>query len=101
MLLRKRIMQDRGIDNFQGCSSVAIVEDERVSRQALTALLSGYGYQTKAFGSAEEMLDCMDCNECKQPGMFLVDVDLPGMSGLQLLTALERRFPDLQAVLIT
>jgi DNA-binding NtrC family response regulator len=79
-------------------ASVAIVEDERISRKALAALLSDQGYETTAFASAEEMLDSVDR---ELPKVLLVDVDLPGMSGLQLLTLLEQRFPDVRAVLIT
>jgi FixJ family two-component response regulator len=94
-------MSNRRIDNFDSASTVAIVEDERISRQALAALLSGHGYQTQAFASAEEMLDSVQAETQETPGVALVDVDLPGMSGLQLLARLRRKFPDLCAVLIT
>ena len=92
-------MRHGWIDNkTEPHGSVAIVEDERISRKALTALLSDQGYETTAFASAEEMLDWIDH---ELPKVLLVDVDLPGMSGLQLVTLLEQRFPDVCAVLIT
>jgi len=80
-------------------SAVMIVEDERVSRKALTELLRGYGYKTKAFASAEELL--ADVELGNEPRVVLADVDLPGMSGLDLLAHLERKYPDLYAVVIT
>jgi FixJ family two-component response regulator len=81
-------------------TAVMIVEDERVSRNALASLLTGYGYTTKAFESAEDLLAEVD--RCGwHPGIVLADVDLPGMSGLELLSLLQRKFPDLYAVVIT
>lgn len=79
--------------------SVVIVEDERVSRDALAALLKNHGYHTRAFATAEELLAEVEQGEC--PRVVLADVDLPGMDGLDLLSQLERKHPDLYAVLIT
>ena len=80
-------------------ASVMIVEDERVSRKALASLLAGQGYNIKAFESAEDLLAEVDRGT--EPLAVLADVDLPGMSGLELLSHLERKYPDLYAVLIT
>ena len=79
--------------------SVAIIEDEPISRRALAMLLRDCGYNAHAYRTAEEFLsDLVDGNE---PSVVLADVDLPGLSGLELLEQLERRFPQLDAVLIT
>jgi DNA-binding NtrC family response regulator len=80
--------------------AVMIVEDERVSRMALASLLNGYGYSTRAFESAEDLLAEVEQGEV-HPRVVLADVDLPGMSGLDLLAQLERRIPGLYAVVIT
>src|SRR5262245_12275611 len=80
-------------------ASVMIVEDERASRKALASLLMGQGYNIMAFESAEELL--AEVERGAEPWVVLADVDLPGMSGLELLSHLERRYPDLYAVLIT
>lgn len=78
---------------------VLLVEDERVSRRALTALLTASGYQTEAVASAEEALDMM--SEGEMPPVALVDLNLPGMSGLDLIQQLEQLDPDVFPVLIT
>ena len=78
---------------------VLIVEDERVSRKALTILLGACGYDTLAAGSAEEALCLLRSEEA--PHVALVDVDLPGMSGLEFAERLERTRPDVYTVLIT
>jgi CheY-like chemotaxis protein len=42
---------------------VLIVEDERVARRALSALLAAYGFQTAAVESAEEALQILRCSQ--------------------------------------
>ena len=78
---------------------VLIVEDERVSRRALSALLACYGYPTQAVASAEEALQIL--NQPGHPGIVLVDLDLPGMSGLDLIERLSHTDPSLAMVMIT
>lgn len=80
--------------------NVLIVEDERVSRRALAALMSANGYETEAAGSAEEALDVVR-DEGVRPDIALVDLDLPGMNGLELIGQLTRLDPSLFPVLIT
>jgi DNA-binding NtrC family response regulator len=77
---------------------VVIVEDERISRQALNSLLSSIGYHPAAYGTAEEALAHI---ERDAPRIVLVDVDLPGMSGLDLIDQMERLAPQTLAVLLT
>jgi len=79
--------------------SVLVVEDEVTSRHALTWLLAASGYVTAAFASGEEALRAIDENH--GPDIALVDVDLPGMSGLELATKLIRGNPKLRVVLLT
>jgi CheY-like chemotaxis protein len=78
---------------------VLIVEDEKLSRKALAALLLIYGYPVKAVESAEDALQLLDSGE--SPEVALVDLDLPGMSGEELLKHLARDYPDVRAVLLT
>lgn len=78
---------------------VLIVEDEGVSRRALAVLLGASGYRTATAASAEEALRMM--REKSPPDIALVDVDLPGMSGLDFATRLEEAEPGVFTVLIT
>ena len=80
-------------------SAVLIVEDERVARRALAALLSASGYATEAAGSAEEALSLLENHPA--PRVALVDLNLPGMSGLEFIRQLGRLNPATVAVLMT
>jgi DNA-binding NtrC family response regulator len=79
--------------------AVLIVEDECVSRNALRKLLAASGYHACAYGCAEDALREVAARD--MPPVALIDVDLPGMSGLDLATRLEEIRPDMVKVLIT
>lgn len=78
---------------------ILIVEDEQVSRRALTALLSHFGFPTTAVGSAEEALASLARGLL--PKIALIDLDLPGMSGGELLTVLARIDRDVIPIVIS
>jgi len=64
---------------------VFIVDDAREIRIALTRLLEVAGYHARAFESAEQFLEQQDC---EVPGCLLLDIGMPGMSGIDLQRAL-------------
>lgn len=78
---------------------VLIVEDEQTSRRALSMLLSTAGYRTQAFATAEEAL--LWLNRRRRPHFALIDLDLPGMNGLDLIRRLEQLDPTVYPILIT
>lgn len=77
---------------------VLVVEDEPEARSALAELLVELGYAVTAAGSAEEALRLP-----AEPGfdVLLTDYLLPGASGLELAGELEKRWPDLQVVVMS
>jgi two-component system cell cycle sensor histidine kinase/response regulator CckA len=79
--------------------TVLIVEDEAVSRRALSMLLNSHGYATTSCESAEEALERVADGAI--PEIAVVDIDLPGMSGLELATRLEQMSPGVQTVLVS
>ncbi|HZL36354.1 MAG TPA: response regulator [Tepidisphaeraceae bacterium] len=78
---------------------VLIVEDEAVARKALSVLLSSYGFITTACGSAEEALGLI--RNKLAPEFALVDLDLPGMNGLDFIGRLRESDRAVFPVLIT
>ncbi len=77
---------------------VAIVDDEAVTRRALTRLIATAGYEVCAFASAEEFLDSPDC---ERVSCVLADLIMPGMSGLELQQKLATIQPHLALVFIS
>jgi CheY-like chemotaxis protein len=78
---------------------VMIVEDEQISRRVLGRLLDSSGYQTESFRTAEEALSWIV--EGGRPQFAVVDLDLPGMSGLEFIDHLRFLSPDTHAILVT
>lgn len=67
--------------------SVFIVDPDIVCRKAMADCLNARGLPTCGFNSAEQFLNSYDR---RRPGCLLVEVQLPGMSGLQLQERLGR-----------
>ena len=80
--------------------SVSIVEDNRGTREGLVALLSrSRGLRCLgAHPSAEEALVAIPADK---PDVALVDINLPGMSGIECVARLKRTLPQLLVVMLT
>ncbi|MES9966469.1 MAG: response regulator transcription factor [Sedimenticola sp.] len=61
--------------------TVFIVDDDQEVRDALQLLMESVGLNVETFGSAQEYLDQFDPG---RPGCLVLDIRMPGMSGLDL-----------------
>jgi FixJ family two-component response regulator len=77
---------------------VHIVDDDDDVRQATARLLRAAGYAVQSYASAAEFMAKMPIAE---PGCVVLDVQLPGPSGLQLHEALARAADELPVVFVT
>jgi len=80
--------------------SVVIVEDDRTLRQQIVDIL-GTAPDIRcigAFASAEEALKAIPA---KTPDGVLMDIKLPGMSGIDCVARLKRMLPSLQIIMVT
>ncbi len=84
--------------NTQATSTIYIVDDDEAVRDSLRWLLEANGYRVKSFSGAEEFLQAYDPD---QVGVLIVDVRMPGMSGLELQEVLISRQAPLPIVFIT
>ena len=62
--------------------TVFILDDDPAVRQALTLLIRSMQLRVEDFESAQQFLDRFDRN---QPGCLLLDVRMPGISGMEVL----------------
>ncbi|MBI3951802.1 MAG: response regulator transcription factor [Acidobacteria bacterium] len=79
---------------------VAIVEDQRPMREGLRLLIDGTpGYRcVGAFGSLEEVLRVIGLDA---PDVLLLDIHLPGMSGVEGIRVLKEKCPSMQILMLT
>ena len=78
--------------------TVFLVDDDQSVRKALKWLIESIEINVETFASADQFLDAFD-PEC--PGCLVVDVRMPGMSGLELQQQLARRQCRLPVIVIT
>jgi DNA-binding NarL/FixJ family response regulator len=79
---------------------VAIVEDDRLTREGLRMLVDGTpGYQCNtAFGSLEQALAARGG---EPPEVVLLDIKLPGMQGSQGVASLREKWPAAAVLMLT
>ncbi|CAN5322471.1 sigma-54 dependent transcriptional regulator [soil metagenome] len=77
---------------------IMIVDDDRFVRMALSEALKSWEYsvvEAESVASAKKMF------ADEEPGIVLLDIDLPDGSGLDILTDIKEKSPDTIAVMIT
>jgi FixJ family two-component response regulator len=79
---------------------IAIVDDDASIRRALSRLLHSVGWKAVALPSAEAFLQA-GLQMLPPPNCLVLDVRLPGMSGVELLEHLVAAGPSLPAIIIT
>ncbi|HME59532.1 MAG TPA: sigma-54 dependent transcriptional regulator [Terracidiphilus sp.] len=77
---------------------ILVVDDEIAIRESLDALLKLEGYTARMAADGEEGLRIIDQESFD---LVLLDLALPGQSGLELLPQIKERHPDLPVIMIT
>lgn len=77
---------------------VYIVDDHLAIRESLELLCEVYGLRTSAFKCAEDFLDVVDH---RMIGCIVLDLQLPGMGGLELVQELQRRCIALPVIVMS
>jgi FixJ family two-component response regulator len=78
--------------------TVFVVDDDRAMRDSLSWLLDSVGLRVRSYATAADFLADHDP---AQPGCLVLDVRMPGMSGLDLQAELARRGVELPTIVIT
>jgi len=76
---------------------VAIVDDEEQVRKALKRLLVASGFEVESYASGKEFL----ATKHQRADCVVLDLHMPGMSGLDVLEELRATRRDLPALIIT
>jgi FixJ family two-component response regulator len=77
---------------------VHVVDDDEAVRDSMQALLESFGLNVRTYASAKEYLLTNPAPPC---GCMLLDLHMPGMSGLELIDALHARGSKLPIIAIT
>src|SRR6201996_5612152 len=86
------------MDEASKSSTVYVVDDDDGMRRALSLLLNTVGYKTAAFATPAEFLEKFKPDSA---GCLVLDIRMPGMSGLELQQHLNRMGSMLPVIFIT
>jgi two-component system, LuxR family, response regulator FixJ len=78
--------------------TIFIIDDDPAVRQALSVLVRSMHMRAEAYESAQQYLGALDPS---RPGCLLLDVRMPGTSGLELLEQLNRAEVRLPAIIMS
>jgi DNA-binding NtrC family response regulator len=81
-----------------GSTKILIVDDEHIMRESLLGWLERDGYAVDAVASGEEALDKL---KNTQFDILLLDIQMEGINGLEVLRRVKEDDPDVAVVMIT
>jgi DNA-binding response OmpR family regulator len=79
-------------------ASILVVDDEPIERQTLTDILRLEGFHVAALANGEAAVDHVRHH---QIDLIVLDLRMPGMSGLEVVKVVNRVAPDVEIVLLT
>jgi PAS domain S-box-containing protein len=82
----------------EGEINILIIDDDELIRRTLKLMLEKQGYETEAAATGQETLEK---TKEKFFNLALLDIRLPDMEGIELLTPLKQMHPDMEVVMIT
>ena len=77
---------------------ISVVDDDESMREAVRGLMKSLGYAAEAFASAEEFLSS---RQVPRTSCLIADVQMPGMTGLELYRHLVAAGKTIPTILIT
>jgi len=77
---------------------IGVVDDDESIRCSTASLLRSEGYVTESFDSAEDFLESGDYGRF---ACVVADIQMPGMSGIELANKLSRSEPPTPVILVT
>jgi DNA-binding NarL/FixJ family response regulator len=80
--------------------TVSIVEDDRKTRESMVALLR-YASGSRLLGTHPSGEAALSGVPVEQPDVVLMDINLPGMSGIDCIAKLKAQMPGLRALMLT
>jgi FixJ family two-component response regulator len=87
------------VSEMRAVPVIAVVDDDKSVRESLAEFMESVGYDVALFSSAEEFLE--STRRFDDMGCLILDVRLPGMSGLELFSQLTVSRCSLPTIFIT
>ena len=80
--------------------NVLLVDDHKIMRDGIRAILTR-GEEFRVVGDAENGPDAVQCVKRLRPDLVLMDIGLPGLSGVETTAEILRHYPDCKVVILS
>jgi DNA-binding NarL/FixJ family response regulator len=87
-------------EQVEGAIRILIVEDHQVVRQGFVALLRMVGGMD-VIAEASSGAQAVELYRLHKPDVTLMDLRMPGMGGVETITAIRDEFPDARVIVLT
>jgi two-component system, NtrC family, nitrogen regulation response regulator NtrX len=77
---------------------ILLIDDDKNFTETFSIILEDEGYTTDVAGSSEEALAKL---EDEFYALIIIDIGLPGMDGLELITKINKTDPDMRKIILT
>jgi len=92
--LRERILDGRALTEY-----ILVVDDESTVRELLVSQLQFLGFKARQTGDGREAMAVARGSE--PPSLVLLDIEMPGISGVELLGQIKKIDEDIQVVMVS
>jgi DNA-binding NarL/FixJ family response regulator len=79
---------------------IAIIDDHRIVTQAISGLLAQYK-DFKVVGTGYDGKSALELVVSQKPDLLILDLQLPGLSGSELLPIIKKAYPNLRVIILT
>ena len=77
---------------------ILVVDDEEIIRKTVSGLLQHYNYKVVTAGNG---LECLQIMSSQKFGLVILDIIMPGMSGIEVLQKIKEKYKDTEVIMIT
>jgi DNA-binding response OmpR family regulator len=79
-------------------NTILVVDDEKGLRMSLSLILQKENYRVETAANAEDALECLQSHEYD---LMFLDLNMPGMGGIDLLVEAHRQYPHMAVLILT
>jgi two-component system chemotaxis response regulator CheY len=79
--------------------SAVVCDDDLMSRQVLRGLLSEAGFDI--LGEVDLAVSALDLVSVTRPDLLVLDVNMPGLSGVDIVSDVQERSPDTAIIVVS
>lgn len=81
-------------------TNVLLVDDHKIMRDGIKAILK-HSDEFKVIAEAENGVDAVQLCKRQQPHIVLMDINLPGLNGIESTTEILRHFPEIKVIVLS